>query len=386
VRIFCHAQHLSGVGHFVRMRAIARGLRPAHDVVLVHGGRPMPGGEVAGDPETVALPQLFRMAGRLSAAAGPASAPGVLAERARMLAEAVERFRPDVVLIEHYPFSKWELEPEMRALIGAARSASPGVRIVCSLRDIVRKTRYEDAALTAYEARVLGLLEGRFDAILVHGDPAFTTFEQHFGRVADLPVPVHYTGFVVEAPGPRPSPAPPWPYAVLSCGGGAGNGEFLVASVQAFRGLSETGKLGAMRLVVFPAPFADTRQAETLRAAAREAPVELRAFSPEFAGWLAGAELSVSRAGYNTAWQIVRAGTRGVLVPDPAMSDQEPRAERIAELGLATVVAGRPLRADAIAAAIEEALARRPARSRLDLGGVAGTRAIVEKIGALGGR
>jgi hypothetical protein len=41
VRIFCHAQHLSGVGHFVRMRAIARGLRPAHDVVLVHGGRPM---------------------------------------------------------------------------------------------------------------------------------------------------------------------------------------------------------------------------------------------------------------------------------------------------------------------------------------------------------
>jgi predicted glycosyltransferase len=274
----------------------------------------------------------------------------------------------------------------MRALIGAARSASPGVRIVCSLRDIVRKTRYEDTALTPYEARVLGLLEGRFDAILVHGDPAFTTFEQHFGRVADLPVPVHYTGFVVEAPAPRLSPAPPWPYAVLSCGGGAGNGEFLVASVHAFRGLSEAGKLGAMRLVVFPAPFADTRQTEALRTAARDAPVELRAFSPEFAGWLDGAELSVSRAGYNTAWQIVRAGTRGVLVPDPAMSDQEPRAERIAELGLATVVPGRPLRVDAIAAAMEEAMTRRSARSRLDLGGVAGTRAIVEKLGALRGR
>jgi predicted glycosyltransferase len=386
VRIFCHAQHLSGVGHFVRMRAIARGLRPAHDVVLVHCGRPMPGGAVPGDPETVTLPQLFRMAGRLSAAAGPASAPGVLVERARMLAEAVERFRPDVVLIEHYPFSKWELEPEMRALIGAARSANPGVRIVCSLRDIVRKTRYEDTSLTPYESRVVGMLEGRFDAIVVHGDPAFTTLEQHFGRVAHLPVPVHYTGFVVEAPGPRPSPAPPWPYAVLSCGGGAGNGEFLVASAQAFRGLSATGKLGAMRLVVFTAPFADAREPEALREAAREAPVELRAFSPEFAGWLAGAELSVSRAGYNTAWQIVRGGTRGVLVPDPAMSDQEPRAERIAELGLATVVPGRPLRVDAIAAAMEEALARRPARSCLDLGGVAGTRAIVEKIGAPTGR
>ena len=63
VRIFCHAQHLSGVGHFVRMRAIARGLRPAHDVVLVHGGRPMPGGDVAGDPEAVTLPQLFSSGG-----------------------------------------------------------------------------------------------------------------------------------------------------------------------------------------------------------------------------------------------------------------------------------------------------------------------------------
>ena len=94
----------------------------------------------------------------------------------------------------------------------------------------------------------------------------------------------------------------------------------------------------------------------------------------------------MSRAGYNTAWQIVRVGTRGVLVPDPAMSDQEPRAERLAELGLATVVPGSAARADAIAAAMVEAMARPPARSRLDLGGVVGTRAIVEKIGAGGGR
>ena len=219
-----------------------------------------------------------------------------------MLAEAVERLRPDVVLIEHYPFSKWELEPEMRALIGARALHEPGrprrvLRSATSSGRRATKTR----RLRPTRPGSWACSRSRFDAILVHADPAFTTLEQHFGRVADLPVPVHYTGFVVEAPGPRPSPAPPWPYAVLSCGGGAGNGEFLVASVQAFRGLSATGKLGAMRLVVFPEPFADNREAEALRAAAREAPVELRAFSPEFAGWLAGAELSVSRAGYNTA-------------------------------------------------------------------------------------
>ena len=58
----------------------------------------------------------------------------------------------------------------------------------------------------------------------------------------------------------------------------------------------------------------------------------------------------------------------------------------VGELGLATVAPGRPLRIDAIAAAIEEALARPIARCRLDLDGVARTRAIVEKIGAMGGR
>lgn len=55
---------------------------------------------------------------------------------------------------------------------------------------------------------------------------------------------------------------------------------------------------------------------------------------------------------------------------------------RLAELGLATVVEGRPARVEDIAAAIETALARPPARPELDLDGVATTRAILEKLGA----
>jgi len=382
VRILCHAQHLSGVGHFVRMRAIARGLSPAHEVYLVVGGRPVPGQRRPDEPEVVGLPALFRADGRLSAAGGPSSVPELLEERARTLARAVERIRPQIVLIEHYPFSKWELEPEMAATIEAARRSSAGVRIVCSLRDIVRKTRYEDAAPDVYEARVLSLLRESFDAVLVHADPAFTRLEEHFSRAEDLPLPVHYTGFVVEPPGPAAGLASPEPYAVLSCGGGTRSPAFLLSSVEAFRRLSEEGALGSMRLLVFPSPFTGAGEAEALRAATRAGPFELRSFSPDFASWLAGSALSISRAGYNTCSQILHVGARSVLVPDPDMSDQGPRATRLAELGLATVVEGRPPRPEDIAAAITTALARSPARPELDLDGVAATRAILEKLGA----
>jgi predicted glycosyltransferase len=328
------------------------------------------------------LPRLFRVDGRLSADQGSAAVPSQLDERADVLSRAVERIRPDIVLIEHYPFSKWELGQEMAAAIQAARRSNASVRILCSLRDVVRKTRYEDDPPDVYEARVLSLLQNGFDAILVHSDPAFTRLEEHFRRAADLPVPVHYTGFVVEPFAAGSPPPVQEPYAVLSCGGGIRGLGFLRDAIEAFGRLSARGTLGTMRLHVFPSPFPVAGDVEALRAATTtSANCRLETFSPEFTAWLAGCALSISRAGYNTCSQILKAGARGVLAPDPEMSDQEARARRLAELGLATVVA-KPASVEDIAAAIETALGRPPARPELDLNGVATTRAILEKLGA----
>jgi len=364
------------------MRAIARGLSAAHEVHLVDGGRPIPVRRSPDEPRVVELPRLFRAEGRLSAAAGPDAVPRLLEERARILARAVERIRPDIVLIEHYPFSKWELGLEMSATIDAARRSSAGVRVLCSLRDVVRKTRYENEPPDVYEARVLSLLREGFDAILVHADPEFTRLEEHFGRAADLPLPVHYTGFVVDPLVPDTGSPSPEPYAVLSCGGGTRGMTFLRDSIEAFRRVSARGTLGSMQLLVFPGPFPGAGEIETLREATRGGPFQLRTFSPDFTTWLAGSALSISRAGYNTSCEILKVGARSVLVPDTDMSDQELRAMRLAELGLATVAEGRPARVEDIATALETALTRPPARHTLDLDGVAATRAILEKLGS----
>jgi predicted glycosyltransferase len=70
---------------------------------------------------------------------------------------------------------------------------------------------------------------------------------------------------------------------------------------------------------------------------------------------------------------------RAVVVPNPDNSDQEPRGRRLAQLGLASVVEGAVPSVEALAAGIEEGLARPAMRHELDLGGIAATRAFLER-------
>jgi predicted glycosyltransferase len=380
VRILCHAQHLSGVGHFVRMHAIASGLAAAHEVHLLDGGRPVPRA-VEGGARRIVLPRLEHRDGRLTGEdGGPAGA--VLDERARTLAAAVERIRPDVVLVDHYPFSKWELEREIAAAVETARRVRPGARVLCSLRDVVRRTRFEAVPEARFEASVIERLRAHFDGILVHADPSFTRIEQHFGRAAELPVPVHYTGFVTDE-GVGAQEEPGSGVAVLSCGGGARSLPFLLAAIEAFRRFVAGGAACGVELQVFPGLSPPAAEAEALRAAAGRGPVRLRAFAPDFARWLAASELSISRAGYNTTVQLLAVRVRAVVAPDPEMSDQAWRARRLSELGLATAVAGRPDDADALAAALEDAWRRPPPPPHaFALDGVARTRALLESGGA----
>jgi predicted glycosyltransferase len=373
VRIVCYAQHLSGVGHFVRMHALARGLGTEHEVHLAAGGRPVPTWPDPGDPHPIALPPVARCNGRLTALDGHAPIEQVLETRLRTLERAVERIRPGALLVDHYPFSKWELEGEIQAAIEAARRADPAVRILCSLRDVVRQTRYEPLERAAYETRVLTALRSSFDGVLVHADPRFTRIEEHFAGAASLPVPVAYTGFVTQPEAAAAVDRPTPPYAVLSCGGGSGALAFLLAATAAFRRLADDGSLGAMRLVVFAGGFATASDLAALDVAAAGGPVHVRRFAAEFPTLLRGSALSISRAGYNTCVALLRSRTPAVLAPDPVMSDQEYRAQRFARLGLASVVEGDPPAEEALAAAIRSALASPPARHDFDLDGVART-------------
>jgi predicted glycosyltransferase len=379
VRVLCHAQHFKGIGHFVRMHAIARGMSEAHDVYLVDGGRPVPRRPGPRPIELIPLPRLVRAQGLIAGLGTDAPVASLVEERIRLLTQAVERIRPDAILVDIYPFSKWEVEEEITRMIAVARRRNARVQVVTSLRDIVPMTLHEAAPPGLYEAGVLSRLAS-FDAILAHGDPRFARIEDYFDRAADVRIPVHYTGFVAGTPSPLVKPVEPGSYAVLSCGGNTASLAFLLSSIEAFRGLRARGALGSMSLFVFPSPDASAAHVAALSAATCDGPFRLCEFTPDFDAWLAGSTLSISRCGYNTAVQLLQARVRSVLVPNPDSTDQPPRARRLVKLGLAAVIEGAAPPVEAIATAIEEAMALPPVEHSLDLDGVAATQTILEEL------
>lgn len=376
MRVLCCGHPVIGVGHFVRLRAIARGLAPEHEVHLVDGGRPVPHHRDARDPVLLELPRVIRVDGRLADFDAARPVADVLAERVHRLADAVSRLRPDLILVDQYPFSKWAFDEEVRAAVETARRVCPSVRVVCSIRDNVL-TSLERPPQADWMAGVLTRLERLFDAILFHADPGFLRLDCTFPAVARLPVPVHYTGIVVEASRPAPDGMPPARRAVVSCGGTTANGTFLVAAVQAVRALAAEGRVTSADVFAGPASDADVG---AVRRAAAGGPVRIHGFSPDFAAHLPGSALSISRAGYNTVFQVLAAGVPSVVVPSPTQPEQGFRGRHLHERGLAVVVAGDPPDAEAIARAAREALARPRAPHGLDLTGVATTRTLIEKL------
>jgi predicted glycosyltransferase len=237
------------------------------------------------------------------------------------------------------------------------------------VRDVCRQTSHERVAPDAWARRVADALDARFDALLVHADPSFTVLGEHLPTAGELGIPVEHTGFVSEK-GRGASPGAGGPGVVVaSSGGGARGAPFASRVVAAWARLAARGRTRGRRLVVFAGAFAEPAAVERLRAEASAVGASVRPFDAGFLDALAGCELSISRAGYNTCTNLLETRVRALLVPDPAMSDQAFRAARLAQHGVAAVLDDDGADPDAFADSIEAALQRDPPAHAFDLGG-----------------
>jgi predicted glycosyltransferase len=386
LRVLFYAQHLSGVGHYVRTLEIARALAVRHDAWVVDGGRAVPRRDI--DAITLLpVPRISRGQKGLVSLDGDLELTEALRRRSVALRETVESLHPDVLVVEHYPFSKWELEDEIRGVIGVARRARPDVRVVCSVRDVLPQTRHEDCPADAYAARVIDRLHAHFDGLMVHGDPSLTRLDEHFAAASAIRLPVAHTGIVAE-PLTRSADAARSigevtggePFVLASAGGGTDPQDLLGTCLQAWHRLQDAGAMRGWRLVVFGGLgwSADARDALARRAATPS--VVVRPFDSDFLHWVHAARLSISCAGYNTCANVLQARCRAVLVPNPAMSDQLFRARALRARGIAEVVEPGTLSAERLAEAVRNRLAAPLPDHAIALDGAARSRAFMERL------
>lgn len=330
--VFIYAQHLSGVGHTIRAQQIGLALARRHRVRILDGGRALP---VPHPLQPVPVPALVRHGGRTVPLDPSLTLNRALLLRGRRVEAMLRENPPDVILVEHYPFSKWELGPEIIAMLETARQVNPAVTVVASLRDVSLRTGQEPA--DGYEQRVLALLDQYFDGLLVHADPALCQLQDYFAASAGITIPVFHTGIVAAAlPRPRP-PAPGLqPWVVASIGGGVDRGGLLQRVVDAWQELRAVGRIGPHQLRLFSG--LEGYPARVLESIAQDSSIVTMGFDPDFGQWLQGAALSVSCAGYNTCANLLVTGTPALLLPNRAMSDQVERARLLAARGVAVQV------------------------------------------------
>ncbi|MGK9165936.1 glycosyl transferase [Inquilinus limosus] len=373
MKVLFHVQHLLGIGHVRRAAAITRALAEAGFAVTVaQGGFSVPGTDWGG-AEVVPLPPVrsadtgFRTL--LDAEDRPIDS-GWKKRRAAELLALLARTKPDIVLVETFPFGRRAFAFELVPMLEIARRAAPRPLIACSVRDILVDKK-DPAKVEAMADTALAL----FDLVLVHGDPAVIPFEASFRpapRVARL---IRYTGYVGAPSAREAPPGDGVDEVIVSVGGGAVGAELLRTALAA-RPLS--GQSGVRwRLLAGPDLPAGTVAA--LTAAAPEG-VVVEPARPDFPSLLSRCRLSISQAGYNTVMDVVRAGCRAVFVPFAAAGETEQtrRAELLAARGHCLVVPEAGLTPQRLARAVDDAMAAvPPPRAALALDGARTAAAIL---------
>lgn len=363
-RVLFYVQHLLGIGHLARASRIADAMaEDGFAVTLVTGGAPVPGFP----PGTIrheALPPVVASDAGFSGLARPdgaAADDAFLASRRDRLLALFRQLKPDVLVVEAFPFGRRQMRFELLPLLEAAAASTPRPLVVSSVRDILQERpkpgRNEESA---------ALIERFFDLVMVHGDPAFATLEDSFPLADRIAGRVAYTGLVAGAP---VAPSAERFQVLISAGGGAAGRALVTAAVGAARNANPKFRWGLIAGPNLP----DDDYATALAQAPSQ--LDIFRFREDFRSLLASADLSVSQAGYNTVCDLLQAGCRSILVPFEAggETEQTARAMRLQSLGLARLLPENRLGPQGLRAAIEAALtAPRPMANSLNLDGARG--------------
>jgi predicted glycosyltransferase len=298
---------------------------------------------------------------------------GYRERRRRLLLEAFAAVRPRVLVVELFPFGRWQFRFELVPLLDAAATARPRPKIVSSVRDVlVHKPR------PARNREMVRLARERFDLVLVHGDPDVVRLERSFPEAAEVGDLLRYTGYVADAREPAAGSDAGAGEVIVSAGGGA-VGESLLRTAL---GAKPLGRLRGTPWRLLVGANTPPRLIDELRSQAPAGAI-VEPARPDFPTLLRNCRLSISQAGYNTLLDVVGARARAIVVPFAAAGETEQalRASLFEARGLVRWLSEDALTPACLAEAADRmADSPRPPAARIDMDGA---RASARIIGAM---
>lgn len=356
-RVFFYVQHLLGIGHQRRGATLTRAMQAAGlEVTYVSGGHEIPNLDLGG-AELVQLPATRAVDLYFKKLVDEDDQPIDDAWRERRrdaLLSAWAKCRPDIIVLELFPFGRRQMRFELLPLLDAAKAQAEPPLIVSSVRDILvapPKPERQD--------EMLGLIETYFDRVMVHGDPTLIPFDRTFPHASRIADKLTYTGYVVDRRAGVETPVGDGGGEVLVSAGGGSVGDTLLHTAMQARALTSVADRTWRVLVGVKVPDDEFR---ALLDAAPDGVLVERARG-DFPTLLGRCLLSISQGGYNTVMESMQAGCRSVVVPYAGglETEQTLRAELLAERGTLTVLAEDALSPEHLARAVEAALAGPPA-------------------------
>ncbi|WP_417517180.1 glycosyltransferase family protein [Minwuia sp.] len=347
-RIMIYVQHLLGVGHLKRMALLANDLvKQSAEVMLVSGGFPALHISIDQRVRFIQLPPVRTADASFSGLVDQDGNPpddSFRGRRVKALLEAFDYFSPDTLVVELFPLGRRQMRFELLPLLQRARPTE--IRIVCSVRDIVNQRPKR-------EPEALDWLNRYFDLLLVHGDARLTPISDSVPGIGAFSGTVHHTGYISDVE--EVSVSRRSGEILVTAGGGAAGEALFDAAAGASR-LHDGPEIWRIRhgMQVSPAKVGAWRK--QAHPAAVFEPV-----APDFREKLHAAALSISQFGYNTATDLMHAGTRCLIVPyeGAGETEQTRRAEAFHETGIA-VLPESGLSTGHLAGAVRQAL-RSPA-------------------------
>jgi predicted glycosyltransferase len=321
------------MGHLFRSLELARALAD-HQVILIAGGREVDV-QLPEHVTLVRLPGLYmdEQFTTLMAEDASQSVEFIQHQRKVILMSLFQQHRPDVFMIELYPFGRTVFGFELQPLLDWIHMGRFGdIKVVCSLRDILVEKRKQEF----YEERVINMLHTYFDLLLIHSDDQLLTLDETFSRMNDIQIPVVYTGFVAQKANPAAGRqlrqelgvGSAEKLAVVSAGGGRSGYALLNCILDAYPIMNQTDSI---RIEMFAGPFREPDEFEKLAAKAVSG-IRIRYYTKRFLDYLTAADLSVSLAGYNTCMNLIAAGVPALIYPYSKQQEQPLRVAKIDKL------------------------------------------------------